>query len=151
MTEDEQRQRVIDIAMSWIGTPYVSNAMVKGRRGGVDCAMILVDVYCEAGIIPKEFDPRPYPPQWHMHRGEENYLNFVQSFSHEIFHNPGPGDIVLFKIGRLFAHGAIVTLWPQVVHARAPGPVILDDVLKNTTGKHALANVDRRYFSFWTS
>lgn len=150
MLEAEHRQLVIDVAASWLGTPYVSNAMIKHRRGGVDCAMILVDVYCTAGIVPKDFDPRPYPPQWHMHRGEEIYLNFVQSFAKEIFTTPKPGDVVLFQIGRLYAHGAIVTDWPKAIHACAPGGAGRVNIAKNCIGKHALANLPQRYFSVWS-
>lgn len=149
MTEEEQRKFIVDMARSWIGTRYVSNAMIKGPRGGVDCAMLLVDVYSRAGIIPQDFDPRPYPPQWHMHRGEERYLNVVLKASHEITGPPSPGDVVMFKIGRLFAHGAIVTKWPRVVQSRAPAGVMEDDISKMTTGKHALMNTERKYFSFW--
>lgn len=149
MNEQEHRARVIELAREWRGTPYISNAMVKGRKGGVDCAMILVDVYCEAKIVPPEFDPRPYPPQWHVHRGEERYMDFVKTFAKEIDYEPSPGDVVLFKLGRLFAHGAIVVAWPRIIHAKAPGPVIEEDVSRNNTGKHALWNVDRKYFSFW--
>lgn len=149
MTEREHRQLIVDLAREWKGTRYLSNAMIKGPRGGVDCAMLLVAVYADAGIVSKDFDPRPYPPQWHMHRGEEQYLNTVLAKSHEISSDPGPGDVVLFKIGRLFAHGAIVSAWPRVIHARAPMPVIEEDISKMTTGKHALVNVARRFFSFW--
>ena len=31
-----------------------------------------------------------------------------------------PGDIVVWRYGRTFAHGGIVTGWPMVVHAFAP-------------------------------
>jgi cell wall-associated NlpC family hydrolase len=30
---------------------------------------------------------------------------------------PEPGDLVLFRFGRCFAHGGIVTLWPRLIHA----------------------------------
>src|SRR5579859_2059882 len=107
------RQKVVDEALSWIGTPYRSNGMIKGRRGGTDCAMFPLAVYAECGYIPKEFDPRPYPPQWHVHQNEEMYMKYVRSFSREVpgppDREPLPADFVMFKIGKLFAHGAIVT------------------------------------------
>ena len=53
------RQRIVEEARSWLGTPYHHQAMVKGA--GVDCAMILVAVYRAVGLIPAGFDPRPYP------------------------------------------------------------------------------------------
>lgn len=62
---------------------------------------------------------------------------------------PLPGDVILCKIGRLFAHGAIVTNWPMIVHAVGGDAVLPQDISKSTTGKHAIGNVARRYFSLW--
>lgn len=139
--------RVVDIAKSWINTPYISNAMVKGARGGVDCAMILVGVYREAGWIPQDFDPRPYPPHWHLHKQEERYLGFIRELAYEITEKELlPADIVMFRVGKLFAHSVIVIDWPQCLGARAPGTVVLEDVMNDTAGKHALARVDKLFF-----
>lgn len=149
MTEDEVRRAIVSEARSWIGTPYVSNAMIKGRRGGVDCAMLPIAVYSACGLIPKEFDPRPYPPQWHVHRNEEKYLAYVQQFTHEIA-TPAPGDFAMFKVGFVFAHGAIVTQWPMVIHAVGNAIVFEDDISKQTVGKRALARVQQRFFSLWS-
>lgn len=148
---DNERQRVVEIARTWIGTPYLSNAMVRGA--GVDCAMLLIGVYREAGLLPDDLDPRPYPPQWHLHQGEERYKNIVERFAKEVAAPPEriplPGDVVLFKIGRLFAHGGIVSNWPKIIHARAPGMCWEEDISKDSFGKHALWRLDRRYYSRW--
>lgn len=151
--EMQMRQKVVEEARSWLNTPYVSNGMVKGRQGGTDCAMFLVGVYANVGLIPKEFDPRPYPPQWHVHRNEEKYLNYVTRFAKEIpppaERRPLPGDFVMFKIGMAFAHGGIILDWPLIIHALGNSAVVEDDVSKNTTGKRALWNVPQRFFSYW--
>ena len=68
---------------SWIGTPYHHAADVKGRTGGVDCAMLLVRVYCDRGLVEK-FDPRPYTRDWFLHRNEERYLGFLLARSCEV-------------------------------------------------------------------
>lgn len=153
MSEEQQRAAVVTEAMSWIGTPYVSNAVIKGRKGGTDCAMVLVGVYGGVGLIPKEFDPRPYPPQWHVHKNEQKYVAYILQFSREVAaspeREPKSGDLVLFRIGHLFAHGGIVVSWPTIIHAVAGSAVLLDDVSKNTTGKHALWNMPKRFFSLW--
>lgn len=148
--ETEARAAIVAEANDWIGTPYVSNAMVKGRRGGTDCAMFLVGVYSNIGIIPKEFDPRPYPAQWHVHRNEEKYLNYVMSFVKEIEGPPKPGDLAMFKVGKVFAHGAIVIEWPNVVHALGNDRVTPEDVSKSIIGKRALWTIEKRFFSLWT-
>jgi hypothetical protein len=37
---------------------------------------------------------------------------------------PEPGDVALFRFGRCFSHGSIVTEWPQLIHAWHAGGVI---------------------------
>lgn len=121
----EQRQAVLDEAHSWLGTPYHHQAKNKGA--GVDCAMILVDVYHQAGLIP-QIDPRPYPPDWHMHRDAERYLGWISQYADEV-HAPLPGDIAVFQFGRCVSHAAIVVDWPLVIHAFMPArEVVLSDI-----------------------
>jgi cell wall-associated NlpC family hydrolase len=103
--ERKARAGVVKEARSWLRTPYHHAADVKGD--GVDCAMLLVRVYCDLGLI-ESFDPRPYTRDWFLHRNEERYLGFLLARSHEV-RSPGLGDIVLFRVGRCFAHGGIVS------------------------------------------
>jgi cell wall-associated NlpC family hydrolase len=150
MIEVEVRAAIVAEAYSWIGTPYISNGMIKGRRGGVDCGMLPIAIYSNVGLIPKEFDPRPYPPEWHIHRSEEKYMNYILKFAKEvpgpIERTPLPADFILFKIGLAFAHGAIIVDWPLIIHAIGGDKVTLEDVSKNTTGKRALFNVAQKFF-----
>ena len=154
MTDEEaKRAAIVAEARSWIGTPYISNGMIKGKRGGTDCAMFVLATYMETGFIPKDYDPRPYPPQWHIHKSEERYLSHVTTFAKEVAgpseREPKPGDFVMFKIGMAFAHGAIIEQWPIVIHAVGGARVMSEDVSKNTIGKRALWIVPQRFFSFW--
>lgn len=107
------QQTVVEIAKTWLRTPYHHSARVKGA--GVDCAQILLDVFVEAGLI-EDFDPGDYPPDWMMHRSEERYLSFVTDRA-DLVESPQPGDVVLYKVGRCFAHGGIVVDWPTIIHA----------------------------------
>lgn len=154
MNRAEARAAIVREAESWIGTPYVSNGMVKGRRGGVDCGMMPIAVYAALGYIPKEFDPRPYSPQWHVHMFEEKYVEYILRFAMEVLAPPEriplPGDFVLFKMGLLFAHGAIITDWPNVIHAVGNDRVTPEDISKNVVGKRALWLADKRFFSLWS-
>jgi len=118
------RERIVAEARTWLGTPYHHQGKVKGV--GVDCAMILVDVYRQVGLIP-EIDPRPYPPDWHLHRDEERYLGWVQQYGKEV-ETPKPGDVVLFKFGRCLSHGGIVVDWPVIIHSYYGIGVIYEDV-----------------------
>lgn len=111
----EQRAAVVAEAESWLKTPFVHEGDVKGS--GVDCAMLLVRVYQAVGLLPPDFDPRPYPAQWFMHQGEERYLDIVRRLGGIEVAEPGPGDVVLYHFGRCYSHGGIVKEWPRIIHA----------------------------------
>lgn len=122
-----ERAHVVRGARGWIGTPYHPQGDVPGV--GVDCGMILVRVFVDAGLVPP-FDPRPYPSDWMMHRDEERYLEIVRGLCVREYDPreaaPPAGDVVVWKHGRTFSHGAVVTGrpgtlsgWPWVVHAYA--------------------------------
>lgn len=111
-----ERQRVVSVARSWLGTPYHTGGRVKGPQGGIDCLTLLAEVFTEAGLVPRI--PIPYyPADWHLHRSVERYLEGLLKYTLEIEGPPQPGDIALWKFGRCFSHGAIVIAWPQVIHA----------------------------------
>lgn len=116
---------VVAEARSWIGTPYHhmgDGEQVPGRqlKGiGIDCAQILVEVYSAAGVI-KWFSTGKYGRDWMMHNGEERYLSFILPHAVEIdCKDVRPADIVVWRFGKTFSHGGIVTKWPHIVHAFA--------------------------------
>lgn len=122
------REKVVEVAKSWLRTPYHHRAKLKGC--GVDCGQILVAVFSEAGVID-DFDTGEYPQDWMLHREEEKYLMAVEQYAHKV-ESPKPGDIALFKFGRCVSHAAIVIEWPVVIHAyKVAGMVTYDDVIAN--------------------
>ena len=128
MTELEQRQAIVDEAKSWLGTPYHHQANIKGV--GVDCGMILIEVYAAVGLI-EHFDPRPYPVDWHMHRDSERYLAEVLPRATEITIPPQAGDIVVCRYGRTFSHSGIMLDNHNLLHAfSVDGCVVLSDLDK---------------------
>jgi NlpC/P60 family putative phage cell wall peptidase len=131
-TESEiaiERAAVVAEAEAWLGTPFHHEARVKGA--GVDCAQLLAGVYHNAGLIPN-LNISHYPHDWHMHRDAERYLATVFQYAVEVQgledRTPLPGDIVVFRFGRTFSHGAIVTAWPMVIHAYVGKAVSAEDV-----------------------
>lgn len=109
------REKIVEEALTWVGTPYRHHQRVKGA--GVDCGQILIAIYSSLGFIP-EFDPGYYPADWMNHRDEERYLGFVEQYAKEV-KIPLPGDLAVWRFGRLFSHGAIVIDWPNIIHAYA--------------------------------
>ncbi len=139
-----QRAAVVAAARSWIGTPYHHAADIRGV--GVDCAMLLVRVYCDLGLV-EPFDPRPYVRDWFLHRNEERYLGFLLARSRQVS-EPESGDVVLFRLGRCFAHGGVVTKAEPltIVHAFAGASRVIEERIDH---RHDLAPRPRRFASHW--
>ena len=146
--ESEQRAAILAEARSWIGTPYHHMADIKGV--GVDCAMILVRVFCDLGLVAP-FDPRPYTRDWHLHRGEERYLAALLERAHLVA-RPEPGDIVVFRYGRCFSHGGIVTRAAPltILHAFHPARWVLEEEI-NHNAEVAERLGDAVFASYWGS
>jgi cell wall-associated NlpC family hydrolase len=148
--EAAQRAAVVREARSWIGTRYENCADVKGRNGGVDCGMLLVRVFVDCRLCAP-FDPRPYPPDWHLHRAEEKYLGFVFDRTHEV-EKPQAGDVAVFRFGRCYSHGGIVVETDPlaIVHAYAPARCVVEELIGQNP---ELADTRRgaRFFSYWTN
>jgi cell wall-associated NlpC family hydrolase len=145
---DAERATVVAEARSWIGTPYHHTADIKGKNGGVDCAMLLVRVYCDLGLVEK-FDPRPYTRDWFLHRNEERYLGFLLARSREV-NTPLEGDIVLFRFGRCFAHAGIVSKADPltIVHAFSHASRVVEDVIRSNP-ELAPRLKAARFASYW--
>jgi NlpC/P60 family putative phage cell wall peptidase len=112
----DQGAQIVAETRRWLNTPYRHQADILGL--GTDCAMLLVRVFCDLGIVPL-FDPRPYPPDWHLHRSEERYLGGVTRYAVQV-DEPQPGDVALFKFGRCLSHGGIVeTTSPDIIMIHA--------------------------------
>lgn len=110
------RAAVVKEAESWIGTPFHHAGRIKGRQGGTDCLMLLAEIYERAGVIAHALPPF-YVPDWHLHQGAERYMEGLLDYAKPVAGPPEPGDIALFRFGRTFSHGAVVTQWPRLVHA----------------------------------
>lgn len=123
--------RITTEALTWLNTPYHHMANIRGV--GVDCAMLLVEVFKQLGAVPADLDPRPYPHDWHMHRGEERYLAWLDKYADRVpADQVQPGDVVTFKFGRCVSHAGIVIDWPLIIHAyRDNDVVILSDVSRS--------------------
>ncbi len=133
------------VARSWIGTPHHPGADLRGV--GVDCGMLLVRVYVDAGLVPA-FDLRPYPQDWHRHRADERDLGFVFDRAAEVA-RPDPGDVVVCH-GRAYAHGGIVTATEPLtlVHAFWPAQAVIEEPLARNP---VLSELGRhpRFLSLW--
>jgi cell wall-associated NlpC family hydrolase len=116
---DDERDVIDRIAREWVGTPFADLGEVKGPNGGVDCAKFLKCVFREAGQIPP-IEIGTYSPQHFLHQREERFLGWVTKFAHEVdVDRVRHGDVVLYRIGHVYSHGAIVIEpgLPHIIHA----------------------------------
>lgn len=128
---------IVAEARTWLGTPYHHHARVKGA--GVDCAQILFAVFAAVGLI-EHVDFTEYAHDWHLHRGEEQYLSWLARYAVEV-EQPQPGDVAVFRFGRTFSHGGIVA--PEgVIHAYIGRGVILSRLNEEP--------LDGRPVKFWS-
>lgn len=147
IAERVQRHNVVREAIEWIGTPYISEARVKGV--GADCAELLIGVFTNVGLI-EPFRKDHLPRQWHLHATEEQYINRIVGYLPEIPGPPLPGDVALFHVKHAYAHAGIVVDWPhKIVHCNHRGGVQWGDA-----GRDAFLIMEQRafaprFFSYW--
>jgi cell wall-associated NlpC family hydrolase len=145
MTEQEQRAAVVAEAKTWLRTPFRDMARIKGV--GVDCGQLLVAVLPVALGIDL-YDPGHYSIQHHLNASTEEYVEHVLKCCREISEDEADaGDIVVYKSGRTYSHGAfLVDKWPgTIIHAMKPFGVIYSDVKRDGFLKKRA----RRFFSVW--
>lgn len=152
--EHEQRQSVVAEARRWIGTPYHHRAALLGV--GVDCARLLLEAFAGAGLIDY-FEPDTYSSDWHLHRGEERYLQTIERYATQINIDESPiqsrmetffaepGDLLMWQVGRTFSHSAIVTEWPFIIHAYLPSSIVEEVSVLHTP----MAERPVKLYSYW--
>jgi cell wall-associated NlpC family hydrolase len=119
------RAAIVREGLEWVGTPFINCADVKGRAGGVDCAMLMVRCYVDTGKLPA-FDPRPYSATWMQSRGEEKFLEWVETkLGARRVEKPQLADLVIWMWGRCYSHGGLLINSREVVHAFGPADCCL--------------------------
>ena len=118
------RQHIIQVARTWLLTPYHHHARINGV--GVDCVQFLIAVFEECQIASAVAEG--YAQDWHLHRSEEKYLAGIQHYAQQTT-SPEPGDVALFRFGRCVSHAGILLPEPRtVIHAFAGSGVILSSL-----------------------
>ena len=147
-TEAAQRAEVVAQARKWLRTPYHPCGDILGA--GVDCGMLLVRAFVDAGLVTP-FDPRPYPADWMMHNDGERYLGFVDDLC-GVVEEPQPGDIAVFRYGRCYSHGGVISaVGPtKIIHAYSQKRAVVEDLLSRNADLCKPAR-KIKYYSFWAA
>ena len=117
------RKDIIKEANDWFGTPWQHQACVKGA--GVDCAMLVAGTARNVGILSKaEMKTIPsYPKDWHFHQDFALLPHIMEKMKcvEKNIEDKVPGDILVFKIGRVPSHLGILLEDNIFIHAYSGG------------------------------
>lgn len=109
------------VARGWLGTPFIGGCWPPAKGRGCDCGGLIAGVLAEAGVLPL---PAPGAYDWRAPwgRGDSLYLDLVAAKMAEISAaRARAGDVVLYRMGRGWSHGAVVLEWPRAVIHATPG------------------------------
>ena len=117
MSLELRAETIVEAARSWIGTPYVHQASLRGV--GCDCLGLLRGVWRElVGDEPEK--PVSYSPDWSEANGEETLAEAgFRHFDPILMKEAGAGDIVLFRWRPTLPakHVGILTTPASMIHA----------------------------------
>ena len=140
-----QREEIVSESKTWLGTKYVGWTAIKGPRGGTDCGQLIFGIYRNCRYLPADIHlPKDYSLQVAQHQASTEYIDIVATYMREIqVDEILPGDVVIFKLGLAYAHGAIITDFPTIIHALYHGGVQGGNILKHPK----LNKAERKYFT----
>ena len=104
-------------ARSWVGTPFVPHAMVKGA--GVDCVHLVAGVYLACGVL-QDFKPQSYSLDEGQHREDSKVLAWFEAhreFQPAATTDLQPGDTICFRLARTEHHAGLMLGHGDFIHA----------------------------------
>jgi len=114
---------VVQVARSWIGTPYHHQASAKGV--GTDCLGLVRGIFFTLYGFEAETPPA-YSRDWAEADGRETMLTAA---NHHLLRKPvadlAPGDVVIFRIKShsVAKHAGVMATTATMVHAMEGVPV----------------------------
>jgi len=127
--QSEAMQRSLHaVALSWIGTPFIGHACIKGA--GVDCVHLVANVLIEAGC-KFVFNPPPYSLDGGHHLGLSKIVTWIEGSGHFNIIPDFPvniGDVLLFRIGKVAHHIGVKVTPATFLHALRKHGVIESNV-----------------------
>lgn len=131
-------KRVIDIARTWIGTPYRHQAHKKGV--GCDCIGLVVGIWSDLfeGNIPPTFKLPAYTPHWADETGEDLMTDISRQYLQPSQHlYPQVGDVCLWRMMRNgpVKHASILTSSTTMIHAYCGHDVMETSLTTNAGSK----------------
>ena len=116
----DRQQRIIDLARSWLGTPYRHQCSSKGI--GCDCIGLVRGVWREFyGHDKDPTDIPPYQSSWYEVDQRDTMLVFGRRYLVEVgsLEEAVPGDVLAFRMKRGVSvkHCGILVSTERMVHS----------------------------------
>lgn len=115
----DQRDQVVQIAKSWLGTPYRHQASVKSQ--GCDCIGLIRGIYRE--FYNLEIDPQdipPYQPTWYEVDQKDPLITIGKKYLIEKeVSSVQRGDILIFRMSSTASakHCSVLSSMDTMIHA----------------------------------
>lgn len=110
------RAQIVAEASTWIGTPFQHAQHCK--RKGCDCIGLIIGVFQQLGCLAPDYIAPRYSQQWHAHKNEELLMRYALDAGFTVKNaDPEPGDVLIFKYGRVCSHSGIYMGNDSFVHA----------------------------------
>ena len=133
--DPSKRIALLTEAATWVGTPFHPRADVKGK--GVDCVSLAAALYRATGLLGK-FEPPQYSIEGGMHLDDsiiEDYVRRLPEFQlmpELTWPLARPGDLLLFRIGRIPYHVGVMLGFPMFIQALQRHGVLVSSVMDGT-------------------
>lgn len=115
-----------EIAKSWAGTPFLGGAYPATKGRAADCCSFIAAVLLEAGVIAQLPDVPNYDANAPWAKGSEIIVEQLEKIAEPIHESRvRAGDIVVFAMGRGWAHAGIVIGERLIAHADGREGVII--------------------------
>jgi cell wall-associated NlpC family hydrolase len=137
---NNERFKIIEIAKSWLNTPYHKAGRIKGV--GCDCGTFLLEVFLEAGLI-SDIDLKDYSINRHLHYKDDSYINLVKMHTKPSDERL-PGNIIMYQWGLSVNHGSIIVDDNTIIHSVIKKGVLLDEMHKSSYKKREIG-----IYSYW--
>jgi NlpC/P60 family putative phage cell wall peptidase len=138
-------EQIVTEARTWLGTPFVHGAGVKGA--GCDCAHLITGVYASCGLMPVIEYPIYGPDFWRHAKDPEMHIvaTAKQHFREIIEAEAKPGDWFVLYMGRCWAHCGIIVGKDRAIEAWPSHGKVAEI---NTKTEKLYKDHSRRYFTW---
>ena len=125
----ERILRLETAAASWLGTPFMPHAAVKGA--GVCCQKLVGSLYIESGFLPPDFTLPDGPMDWsHAHKDSliAAFMDARPDFCGTDLRSVCPGDMLGIRIGGCIHHCGVVLPGGKFIHCLRGSGVIFSNI-----------------------